>query len=145
MLFEKTTGSAATPASPNPFTDTANPQILKAYQLEITKGISTTTFEPNTLINREQCAAMLYRAIRAIAPNGDYSVAGVKDFPDQKQISSWAVEATKYMSKLGIILGDAGGNFMPKATTRPQQAAGYGMATREAAILMTVRAYDKIS
>ena len=145
LLYEKTTGSAATPASPNPFTDTANPQILKAYQLEITKGISATTFEPNTLINREQCAAMLYRAIRAIAPNGDYSVAGVKDFPDQKQISSWAVEATKYMSKIGIIKGDAGGNFMPKATTSAQQAAGYGMATREAAILMTVRAYDKIS
>lgn len=145
LLYEKTTGSAATPTSPNPFTDTTNPQILKAYQLGITKGISATAFEPNTLINREQCAAMLYRAIRAIAPEVDYSVAGVKDFPDQKQISSWAVEATKYMSKIGIIKGDTSGNFMPKATTSAQQATGYGMATREAAILMTVRAYDKIS
>lgn len=145
LLYEKVTETAASPASPNPFTDTANPQILKAYQLGITKGVSDTKFEPNTLINREQCAAMLYRAIRAITPAGDYSVAGVTDFPDQKQISSWAVEAAKYMSKIGIIKGDAGGNFMPKATTSAQQAAGYGMATREAAILMTVRAYDKIS
>lgn len=145
LLYEKVTETAASPASPNPFTDTNNSQILKAYQLGITKGVSDTAFEPNTLINREQCAAMLYRAIRAIAPEVDYSVAGVKDFPDQKQISSWAVEATKYMSKIGIIKGDAGGNFMPKATTSAQQAAGYGMATREAAILMTVRAYDKIS
>ena len=145
LLYEKTTGSAVTPASPNPFTDTENPQILKAYRLGITKGVSDITFEPNTLINREQCAAMLYRAIRTIAQEGDYSIAGVKDFPDQKQISSWAVEATKYMSKLGIIKGDSSGNFMPKATTSAQQAAGYGMATREAAILMTVRAHDKIS
>ena len=145
LLHEKTTGTTATPVSPNPFSDTSNPQILKAYQLGITKGISDTTFEPNTLINREQCAGMLYRAIKAIAPEEDYVVAGVQDFPDQKQISSWAVEATKYMSKIGIIKGDTGGNFMPKATTSTQQAAGYGMATREAAILMTVRAYDKIS
>ncbi|GAB1476329.1 hypothetical protein MASR2M70_11630 [Bacillota bacterium] len=145
LLYEKVTATAATKASPNPFTDTSNPQILKAYQLGITKGISDTTFEPNTLINREQCAAMLYRAIRAIAPDGDYSVVGVNDFPDQKQISSWAVESTKYMSKIGIIKGDAGGNFMPKATSSARHAAGYGMATREAAILMTVRAYDKIS
>jgi hypothetical protein len=31
---------------------------------------------------------------------------------------------------------------MPKATTTAQEATGYGMATREAAILMTVRTYD---
>lgn len=145
LLYEKVKETSAAPASPNPFSDTNNPQILKAYQLGITKGVSDIAFEPNTLINREQCAAMLYRAIRAIATDGDYSVSGVKDFPDQPQISNWAVEATKYMSKIGIIKGDTSGNFMPKATTSAQQAASYGMATREAAILMTVRAYDKTS
>ena len=144
LLYEKVTATAASAASPNPFKDTNNQQILKAYQLGITNGISDTTFEPNTLINREQCAAMLYRAIKAIAPDGDYSTAGVQNFPDQKYISSWAVEATKYMSNLGIIKGDTSGNFMPKATTSAQQAASYGMATREAAILMTVRAYENM-
>lgn len=142
LLYEKETESAAAPTSPNPFVDTTNSQILKAYALGITTGTSTTTFSPNTLINREQCAAMLFRAIKAIAPAADYSVAGIKDFPDQKGISSWAADATKYMSKLGIIKGDDSGNFMPKATTTAQTAAGYGMATREAAILMTVRTYE---
>lgn len=142
LLYEKVTQTAATPAAANPFTDTTNRQILKAYSIGITAGTSATTFSPKTLINREQCAAMLFRAIKAIAPDADYSVAGVKDFPDQKNISSWAVDATKYMSKLGIIKGDASGSFMPKATTTAQTAAGYGMATREAAILMTVRTYE---
>lgn len=141
LLYETVTESTAVPASPNPFTDTVNSQILKAYALGITTGTSATTFSPKTLINREQCAAMLFRAIKAIVPNSDYSVVGVKDFPDQKDISSWAVEATKYMSKLGIIKGDSSGSFMPKAVTQAQVAAGYGMATREAAILMTVRTY----
>lgn len=143
VLYEKVTGSVATPVSPNPFTDTTNIQILKAYKLGITNGTSTTKFSPNVLINREQCATMLFRTIKAISPDADYSVEGVPDFPDQKDISKpWAVEATKYMSKLGIIKGNTSGYFMPKATTEAQLASGYGMATREAAILMTVRTYE---
>jgi hypothetical protein len=144
LLYEKTAQKDAVPASPNPFTDTANPQVLKAFSLGITTGTSATTFSPNKLINREQCAAMLFRAIKAIAPDSDYSIAGVPNFPDQKYISSWAADATKYMFKIGIIKGDTAGNFMPKATTTAQEAAGYGMATREAAILMTVRTYQAI-
>ena len=87
---------------------------------------------------------MLFRAIKVITPNADYSVSGVNDFPDQKDISPWAVDGAKYMSKLGIIKGDTAGNFMPKATTVAQTSADYGMATREAAILMTVRTYYAI-
>ncbi len=143
LLYEKVTGQKSEPVSANPFTDTSNPQILKAYNLGITSGTSQTTFSPTVLINREQCAAMLFRAIKAIHPQGDYSVAGVKDFPDQKHISSWAVEAAKYMSKIGVLGGDAQGNFMPKASTPAQEAAGYGMATREQAIALSVRTYDK--
>jgi len=143
VLYERVTDKKSEPVSPNPFTDTANPQILKAYNLGITSGTSQTTFSPKVLINREQCAAMLFRAIKAIHPQGDYSVAGVKDFPDQKHISSWANEATKYMNKTGIITGNAQGNFMPKATTPAQEAAGYGMATREQAIALSARTHDK--
>ena len=87
---------------------------------------------------------MLFRAIKSIAPSRDFSVTGIMDFPDQKYISSWAVDATKYMSNLGIITGDAQGNFMPKATTSAQEASGYGMATREQAIALSVRTYEKL-
>lgn len=143
-LYEKVTNTTCTPASPNPFKDTTNQVILKAFKLAITDGTSATTFSPTVLINREQCAAMLFRTIKAIKPDGNYSITGVKDFPDQKYISSWAVQATKYMFKVGIISGDDKGNFMPKATTTAQKAAGYGMATREAAIALTARAFDKV-
>ena len=85
---------------------------------------------------------MLFNTIKIMAPNADYSIAGVPDFPDQKHIFPWAVETTKYMSKLGIIKGDLQGNFMPKATTTVQESTGYGMATREAAIIMTVKTYE---
>lgn len=144
LLYEKTTGKSAVAASPNPFKDTTNPQILKAYSLKITSGTSATTFSPLQLINREQCATMLYRTITAIKPESDYSVVGLKDFPDQKHISEFAIIPTKYMAKLGIIKGDASGNFMPKAITSSEIAAGYGRATREAALLMSVRTYEQL-
>lgn len=145
LLYEKVTGTESEPAAPNPFTDTTNAQILKAYRLGITTGTTSTTFSPDVLINREQCAAMLFRAIKAMKPDGDYGIEGVKDFPDQKYISSWAAEAAKYMSGTGIISGDAQGNFMPKATTSAQEAAGYGMATREQAIALSMRTYEKMT
>ena len=86
---------------------------------------------------------MLFRAMKAIKPGGDYSVMGVKNFPDQKYISNYAVDATKYMFKIGVITGDAKGNFMPKATTTAQEATGYGMATREQAIALAIRTHEK--
>lgn len=142
LLYETVTGKASVSVSPNPFTDTTNPQILKAFALGITTGTTATLFSPDALISREQCAAMLFRDIQAIVPEGDFSVASVKDFADQKYISAYAVQATKFMSNSGIIKGDSNGNFMPKGTTTTQKAANYGVATREQAIIMANRIYD---
>jgi len=141
-LYEKVTGKAAAAASMNPFTDTQNPEILKAYQLGITKGTSATTFAPGELTNREQVATMLSRAIRIMVPDGDFSVDGAPVFSDQSEISSWALEHVKFMSKMGIIKG-ADGKFMPRATTTAQQAAGYATTTREQAIAMGVRIFEQ--
>ena len=145
LLYEKVTGKTAIAQSPNPFTDTSNPQILKALTLKIASGISPTEFAPNRLLNREQCATMLFNTLKAINPTADYSIAGAKDFPDQKYISSWAVAATKYMAKIGILNGNSKGEFMPKATTAAQEAAGYGMATREQAIALSVNSFRKLN
>jgi len=122
-LYEKVTGKAATPVSTNPFTDTQNLEILKAYQLRITSGTSTTTFSPEELIPREQVAAMLCNAIRAMVPDGDFSTAGAPVFSDQSEISPWALESVKYVTKMNIIRG-TDGKFMPRATTTAQKAAG---------------------
>lgn len=81
MLYEKVSNKKSEPFSPNPFTDTINPQILKAYKIGITAGTSPTTFSPKVLIDREQCAAMLFRTIKAIYPNGSAGGAGTK-LPD---------------------------------------------------------------
>ncbi len=141
-LYEQTTGTSADAVSPNPFTDTMNPEVLKAFKLGITSGISASAFAPDELTNREQVSAMLSRTIRIMAPGGDFSTAGAPVFSDQKDISSWALEHVQFMAKSGIIKG-TDGKFMPKATTTAQKSAGYATATREQALLMSVRAFEK--
>lgn len=142
-LYEKTTGKAATASSPNPFKDTKNPEILKAFKLGITTGTSATTFAPKELTNREQVAAMLSRAIRVMAPNGDFSTTGAPTFTDKKEISSWALNHVLFMARLEVIKG-TDGKFMPKATTTAQTASGYATTTREQAIAMSVRSFEQM-
>ena len=140
-LYETTTGILASAVSPNPFTDTVNPEVLKAKQLGITEGTSSTTFSPKEPVNREQVAAMLGRAVELIAPDADFSTDGAPVFSDHNQISSWALEHVLFMSKIGVIKG-ADGKFMPRAVTDAQKRSGYGNTTREQAIAMSVRIYD---
>ena len=144
-LYEKMTGNKINPADSDTFSDTTNTQILKAYSLGITSGTSASTFDPKTQINREQCAAMLFRTIKLIKPNADYDVSSAKPFPDRNNISAWADDATKYMNKNLIIVGDSNGNFMPKPSTNAQLETGYGMAKREETILMVTRTYEKLA
>ncbi|MGI6685563.1 MAG: S-layer homology domain-containing protein [Bacillota bacterium] len=141
-LYEKTTGITAQPVTENPFTDTKNPEVLKANQLGIINGIGNNKFDPKSLTNREQVAAMLSRAIRVMVPDGDFSIAGAPVFNDEKHISPWAMEHVKFMSKIGVIKG-ADGKFMPKATITAEAASGYDTTTREQAVLMAVRVYEK--
>lgn len=132
-LYETATAKTAEPAARNPFSDTQNQQVLKAYNLGITSGTTSDTFSPKAFISREQMAGMLYRTARLIAPTADYSAVNNKSFHDQKSISSWAVDGIRYLSAKAVFTGDNNGNFLPKS-----------MATREAAVAVVIRAYDML-
>ena len=138
LLYEAKKGSAATPASPNPFTDTTNQNLLKAYNLKITSGTSATTFSPGISISREQVAVMFLNTIRALYPTEDFSTAGVPVFTDIGDVSSWATQAVLYTAKKGFLQG-ANGAFMPRGITAQQKATGYGTTKREQAIAIAVR------
>ena len=91
LLYEKTTGKAAQPESPNPFTDTSNPEVLKAYKLGIVTVVGNSKIDPKALTNREQVATMLSRVIRVMVPDADFSTEGAPSFSDELHISSWAL------------------------------------------------------
>lgn len=142
LLYEKTTKETAQPESPNPFTDSNNPEVLKAYKIGIVTGVGNNKFDPKALTNREQVATMLSRAVRVMVPDADFSIEGAPSFSDEEHISNWALEHVKYMSKIGVIKGSEG-KFMPKAVTTAEVASGYATTTCEQATLMAVRIYEK--
>jgi hypothetical protein len=132
-LYEVYTGKKAQAAASNPFSDTKNPEILKAYKLTIVGGVGGGKFAPALLTNREQVAAMLFRAAKILKPSNNFSTAGAQAFKDQKLISSWAMDGVKYMSKNAILQG-INGEFNPKGT-----------CTREMAVIIATRVYEKYS
>jgi len=143
LLYEKTMGVSVPPVTEDNFTDTDNPEVLKAFKLGIVKGVNAemTLFAPKQSINRQECATMLGRTLEIMFPEADFSIEGSPAFSDEKDIDNWAYKYVKYMSKLGIIKG-SNGKFMPKAVTAREKAEGYATATREQAVIMSTRIYD---
>lgn len=132
-LYETVSGTKATYSATDAFSDTTNPEIYKAYELKIVNGVGGGKFAPNELITREQIAAMMHRAAKAMKPNADFSTDGAAKYPDEKDISGWALESVLFMSKNGLMT-NISGNFVPKGTT-----------TREQAVVIAVRTIDRYS
>ena len=130
-LYERYTGKKATEASSSTFTDTTNVEILKAYQLGIVNGIGNNKFAPQVLINREQMAAMLNRAVEVIRPDADMSIEGAPSFSDEKEIAPYFISNVQFMAKNGFINGVGNNKFAPKDTS-----------TREQAVIVAVRVYE---
>lgn len=114
----------------NPFKDTENEKVIKAYANGIITGVSGNEFAPNNEITREQMCAIMTRASKFLKPDVQFG-EGIK-FSDMAQVSDWAVEGVNAMSGLGIVKGD-GYSITPKSNTSVEQA-----------IAMTYRLYNKI-
>ncbi|MBQ7119162.1 MAG: S-layer homology domain-containing protein, partial [Oscillospiraceae bacterium] len=152
-VYEALSGTPALPAVANPFTDTADAEILKAYNIGAVNGTSATTYSPNDLLNREQAAAMLTRVFKRVTLPGwtlatdasfklDYTKPAL--FADDKDISAWAKDSVYFMAANGIINGVGNNKFAPKNTTTAQQAQGYANATREQALIIAVRMVENL-
>ena len=90
-----------------PFTDVAEGDwfyapIVWAYNNQVVKGMSATTFEPNTLVTREQVATIMHRYSGTPAGTGDLSV-----FPDVAAVSDYAKDALVWAVGEGLINGVA--------------------------------------
>ena len=98
-LYETASGQSIAAPRENPFTDTSDPEALKAYSMGFTAGTSASTFGPGELLTREQAAVMLaavYRALGGSVPDGTPS------FSDGGEISSWAQSSVAFMAQSGI-------------------------------------------
>lgn len=134
LLYEKMTGTAAPAPAANPFSDTTNPQILKAANLGIVGGVGGGKFAPNNNVTRQEIAVMLLRTLKNVMPNISTAAEFKTQFQDVSSIDSWALEAVRFMNANDIIGGQTvnGVSYMlPKGNT-----------TREQAIALVLRMYN---
>jgi hypothetical protein len=154
QLYEQMGGPVLNAASlSSPFVDTSSDAVKKAYKLGITNGTSATTFDPYTLISREQLATMLTRVYKSLnlpgwtlATDGQFKLdaSGTKKFSDDQYISGYAKPSVYFMVKNGVIKGLTDTTFGPRNLTTYEEAIGYANASREQALIMAVRMFQKL-
>lgn len=142
-LYESLANKEA-PIVKEPFEDTNDKDVSKAYGLGITSGVSKTMFAPDKDISREEVAAMLTRTLKAYMPKLNTTVTSGFKFADDDAISSWAKESVYFMVDKKIIFGIGDNKFAPKNSTKDEEAILYANSTREQAVIMAVRAFESM-
>ena len=115
----------------NPFTDTTDPEVLKAYSMGFTSGVSSTSFGAGTQLNREQAATMLSAVYQKLG--GAIPPQETAPFSDRVSISAWARDSVCFAASKGVISGYEDGRFGPKDP-----------AQRQACLIMALRMQQKL-
>lgn len=157
QLFEKMTDGKAVMSSNCSFMDIGLNEnrnyILKAYNIGAVLGMSETEYAPDALLTREQLATMLTRVYKrcewpdwTIETDNNFTInySGVKKFDDDSDISDYAKPSVYFMVKYNVISGVGDNKFAPKNTTPIQEAEMYANATREQAIIMSLRSFEHL-
>lgn len=129
-LYEAMSGQSIPTPATNPFTDTSDQAVLKAYSMGFTAGISKTQFGANTLLTRQQAATMLCAVYEKL---GGTVTASSLPFSDADQIEPWAVTPVSFVSTNGIISGYPDGRFAPNDTAKQQDC-----------LIMALRMYQNL-
>lgn len=119
-LYEAMSGERVPAAAENPFTDTSDPVILQAAELGFVYGITDDTFAPDSLVTREQAAAMLSRVYTKLG--GELPAVEATTFDDDGSVSDWARDAVAFMSDKGIVSGMGDNRFDPQGSASIEQA-----------------------
>lgn len=110
----------------NPFTDTDQLYVIKAYASGIAKGTSSTTFSPHAEVTREQMVVMFVRMAEAVEAKRAIkildSAIDVEPFEDDVFISDWAKESIYKALANGILTGGQGTTFQAQDDSTSEQA-----------------------
>jgi len=96
---------------------------------------------------------MLTRVLKAayipgwtLASDGNYKLSFTPPakFADDANISDWAKPSVYFMAANGILSGVGNNKFAPKNTTSSEEAIGYANATREQALIISVRMVENL-
>ncbi len=120
-----------------PFWDTDSESVAKAYALGIVNGKTATRFYPNDTISRQEMAKMVTNAVNAADANAHVTLEEIEKmnvFEDFHETGDWASVPLATTVKYEIITGTSKNLLTPR-----------GYATREQAVAIVNRAYEKFN
>ena len=105
--------------------------VAWAVENKITTGTSSTSFDPDSPVTREQMATFFSRMMLALAgQTGGLNLTEAqlrrvlsKQYPDAAQISTYALEHVLVCLETGVMKGNADGSFAPQAPITRAQGA----------------------
>lgn len=109
----------------NPFGDTNNKMVAKAYNIGIVSGTGLDSknrklFSPNNLVTRQEIAVMLIKELKILGI--DVNVTQELNYSDTQSIASWAYDAVAFASESGILSGVGSNQVAPTAFATREQA-----------------------
>ena len=109
----------------NPFADTDNVMVSKAYNIGIVSGTGTDSldrklFSPNSLVTRQEIAVMLVKELKLL--DVDTETNGELYYSDESAIASWAYDAVAFASSNDILSGVGDNKVAPTANATREQA-----------------------
>ncbi|MCJ8012268.1 S-layer homology domain-containing protein [Paenibacillus sp. KQZ6P-2] len=93
-----------------------------AVKAGIIKGTSTTTFDPDARIKREEMVTMMMRAyviLKDVKLNGNTA----SSFTDESSVAAWALDSVRAAASLHLINGRDANKFVPSGITSRAEAA----------------------
>lgn len=118
----------------DPFDDCDDPDVLTAYAIGIVAGTSSTTFEPDAPVTREQICKMFFNILTveelAWRYTEEFTEVRLCSYTDGYRVSSWARTPVAALACAGVLKGVGGGTI-----------DYLGSATIEQAVLLAVRFY----
>ena len=128
-LYAAMSGKTVPAAKENPFTDTKDPAVLQAAEMNFVSGMGDGTFAPDALVTREQAASMLARVYEKLG--GRISAVTATSFADNSSISAWARNSVAFMSDKGIVSGVGDNRFDPQGSASIEQALSISLRMLE--------------
>lgn len=119
-------------AKSNVFFDTNDKSVNTLYDCNIVSGKQGNVFKPYSAITREDFSVMIYNAYKYCGVN-ENALQSEHNFFDSSEISDYALNAVRFVSGSGVMIGDENNNFRPK-----------DFITKEEAISVIVRFGDMI-
>lgn len=130
LSYEKYTGTFLEEPDTSPFTDTSDPDVMRAAEIGLVGGDGNGLFRPNDNLTRQEFFCFVSKFLKAIGYPVSRELYGrIEDFSDYTAVSSWANNAARLCVGIGVVRGNGSG------------LAPWGVTTAEEAIVMFSRAY----